>query len=151
MTSARAKSDRYSVGNAFFEELQALSSRSLMGIPASVLAQLFRSAERRMEEADGFTDAKTALERKQLICAFASDVPISSEKITEAASIAWGRDWCVKLGRPGFSAHDPMVEPVSASSLGKVFKSCIEESMREGPVEASDSIPLNSGGSKSKN
>lgn len=151
MTLARPKGDRYSVGNAFFEELRGLSSRSPLGISAPLLARLFRSAERGMEEADGFADAKAALGRKQLICAFCSDVPICNEKITEAVLAAWGREWCLRLGRPGFSAPDPMVEGIAAADLGIVLKSCIGESMREGPIGASGGIPPNSGGSKSKN
>jgi len=142
---------RYSVGKAFFEELCGMAARSPLGVSVAVLANHFKSAEKRMAEADGDAGAGAIFERRRLICAFSSDVPLSAELITGAASIAWGNSWCVKLGRPGFRAAEPLEETISPRELGRMLASRIGESFREGPIPASPDSPVNSRGSKSSN
>lgn len=151
MSLIQSKKDRYSAGNDFFQELQLFANHYPLGVPAKVLASCFKSAERRMEDADGATHPGSAYERKKLICAFTADAQIPPDTVSEAALLAWGRPCCFKLGLKGFVTPEPLAESIRPDDAGQMLVSQIKRAMQAGDAHPEGGIVINSPGSEARN
>ena len=95
----------------FYDAWKQLRDSYPLGIPKSVVVELFRTAERHLRRSEGtpLTISKVVDWRKRIV-ALALDAHFPKKAIAGAVGEVWGYRWRERLGLQRFDRAEPMID-----------------------------------------